>query len=509
MGSTKLDSVLILLLLNSKFKLVLNLIYTTNYFSMRDAFNQKNILEKHYVRKKKVLEIRNFDFFVTAYNADKNQLDDGSKKTDLITGIFFTWPIEFLQICYSLGTSLDELKKSHLPEIIRRLKFTAVELANLPGKQIFKRDSSSNKIAISKLHSQLSILVWLICLGVSDEELSQIVPMFSLGGDDRFLDLICRYYDSSRTLSSECAYPKAFGLLDQLISEPNTKHPELIKSYLDNWPRAINLIGGASLGFRVELGNGKVRTADDLVAGINQDYRGFWCWEAALAVKFFHIDDNTFKDHIFYPYDLVHYTPALENHSYISSLDLEPSNLALENLAPQPNKILTEEKNKTINGVNFIYHAHKLKTESQSKTSPDIVSDAAVRYSVYIETDPEKIEIEKGDAAYVSAVDSYFNSEQHASMNMEQLLEQYGQSEIRNFMQEVFLHMEGSKNHCAYLYCSRSNETTVEPLLILRYRKFIDAKALIINCMVRDPKLLISEVLEHWDYLIEQYQDTI
>jgi len=36
-------------------------------------------------------------------------------------------------------------------------------------------------------------------------------------------------------------------------------------------------------------------------------YFGYWCFEAALAVRLFGIDDSSFADHSYYPKDLARF----------------------------------------------------------------------------------------------------------------------------------------------------------------------------------------------------------
>lgn len=38
-------------------------------------------------------------------------------------------------------------------------------------------------------------------------------------------------------------------------------------------------------------------------------YKGYWCWEAGAITKIMQLDDSSFKDSPYYPYDLVHWKP--------------------------------------------------------------------------------------------------------------------------------------------------------------------------------------------------------
>ncbi|MBV8252589.1 MAG: DUF1911 domain-containing protein [Chitinophaga sp.] len=39
-------------------------------------------------------------------------------------------------------------------------------------------------------------------------------------------------------------------------------------------------------------------------------YTGYWCWEAGAITKIMHLDDSSYKDSPYYPYDLVHWNKA-------------------------------------------------------------------------------------------------------------------------------------------------------------------------------------------------------
>jgi len=84
-----------------------------------------------------------------------------------------------------------------------------------------------------------------------------------------------------------------------------------VRKYLESWPELIGQLNGLqSIGIASGSTSG-TKSYEDLVSVLDQDYQGLWVWEAALVVKYFGIDDQSFKDSEFYPYDLVHFSPAL------------------------------------------------------------------------------------------------------------------------------------------------------------------------------------------------------
>ncbi|TBU70990.1 hypothetical protein DNK06_24980 [Pseudomonas daroniae] len=64
------------------------------------------------------------------------------------------------------------------------------------------------------------------------------------------------------------------------------------KKFLDGWYK----------------GNKNLAAWYDNHKGEDTGYVGYWCFEAALVVKLFGIDDSSFRTHAHYPAELVHNT---------------------------------------------------------------------------------------------------------------------------------------------------------------------------------------------------------
>ncbi|WP_415839162.1 PoNe immunity protein domain-containing protein, partial [Pseudoalteromonas maricaloris] len=75
--------------------------------------------------------------------------------------------------------------------------------------------------------------------------------------------------------------------LYKVIEGSPEQRPSLANDYIESW---YNLIG-----------------RPDYHLMDNDAYDGYWCWEIALVVKLFNIDDSSFIDHPYYPKDLVHW----------------------------------------------------------------------------------------------------------------------------------------------------------------------------------------------------------
>ncbi|GAB2190672.1 hypothetical protein MAH1_22800 [Sessilibacter sp. MAH1] len=154
-------------------------------------------------------------------------------------------------------------------------------------------------------HSVYTWLCWFICFGGDAQKIAEVAPFLGRAGKDRLIDTIIKHYQPNRIIAKTCMNPETFGLLDQVIDADVNERPALVKKYLDDWPRLIGHLRGLhSIGVSAGV---RVKDRKTLIDSIDSHYQGFWVWEAALVVKFFNIDDRSFKDHEFYPYELVHF----------------------------------------------------------------------------------------------------------------------------------------------------------------------------------------------------------
>lgn len=106
-------------------------------------------------------------------------------------------------------------------------------------------------------------------------------------GQDALLDSIAvQLGDCERKIAPDILFNRRFGKLYEVIEGTPEQRPALAKAYLEAW-----YILEESL---------------DIHLLSNDAYDGYWCWEIALLVKLFDIDDSTFINHPYYPRDLVH-----------------------------------------------------------------------------------------------------------------------------------------------------------------------------------------------------------
>ncbi|MCL1933400.1 MAG: DUF1911 domain-containing protein [Candidatus Azobacteroides sp.] len=81
----------------------------------------------------------------------------------------------------------------------------------------------------------------------------------------------------------------AYQKLYEITKLPKSEAEKSIKKYLESW---------YEMNKHVPWYNNHLR---------DNGYSGYWAWEVAAVVKLIGLDDSSFKDNQYYPYDLVHW----------------------------------------------------------------------------------------------------------------------------------------------------------------------------------------------------------
>ncbi|GAA0398509.1 hypothetical protein GCM10009133_04180 [Cocleimonas flava] len=222
-----------------------------------------------------------------------------------LTGGYTNDYIEDITYMYSRGDDLSLLEKRAL-EAIDRYVWVAEEIKKqgYMGKTYFYPGKLVSPHRILSLYTLLS---WFICFGINKDKISKIAPFLAPESEDRLLDVVLSRFQQDRKISNISGNPETFTLLDQIIDADENKRITLVELYLKDWGKLLsNLKGLGSLGIhrQKQLTN---KTLYKELEVKNATYKGFWAWEVALVVKFFDIDDTTFRDNEYYPDDLVHF----------------------------------------------------------------------------------------------------------------------------------------------------------------------------------------------------------
>lgn len=135
----------------------------------------------------------------------------------------------------------------------------------------------------------LWILSFAVCLEVNAQLLKKTVKLINNAGKDALLDRIMAQMGMAEKVTDNLIHPRPFKpLYESLDADPANKQ-KLTARFLKNW------YTGCRKAFWYDTDRG-----DD------SGYFGYWCFEAALVVKLWGIDDQSFADHPNYPKALVH-----------------------------------------------------------------------------------------------------------------------------------------------------------------------------------------------------------
>jgi hypothetical protein len=217
---------------------------------------------------------------------DIEQLDSVARVN--VPWALFEFYIKKIEIDFSLGYSLGDLKVDTQESLkwLLEMERRGNQLELREDKVYFaqKRDLT--------LNNYYFYLYWLTFAKAVDLDLSLVKEAISIMaqvGVDRLFDLIMvQLGDKNRKIGEKVRHPKIFKKLLSVVEAPEVERPGLMKAYLDGW-YASTLQAGLN----------------DNHAKDSRSYRGYWCYEAALVVMLWNIDDSSFRNNPYYPKDLV------------------------------------------------------------------------------------------------------------------------------------------------------------------------------------------------------------
>lgn len=200
---------------------------------------------------------------------------------------------------YSQGEDLESLR-SGLDELLRRRKQLAEYGDKLPKRQqVMRRSLEQFDSRFETFDTYLYHLWWwslAVCLGVSAEYRQRMLAVTGNAGQDALFDhLAMALGDKARQPARRMNYPGPHRPLLQAIQAPPASRANYVGYALDHWYAQCE----SAAWYDNHLEEGDEFELTDY-------YVGYWCFEAALVVVLFDIDDTPFRDHPYYPADLVH-----------------------------------------------------------------------------------------------------------------------------------------------------------------------------------------------------------
>jgi len=488
---------------------------------MRDKFAEDGYFELYVTELEKRYDGRDIlEFFKNMYLDDSRTkvFDNGFRDLRFLDYNLLSVHTKFIPLKFSRGDKLLNIYDSHFSEMVDHYHYLSEELSKgHPQKIIY-----GNPDEVRAIPAQYSVYVWLawcLCFETDFEKIKSILPQLCLPAQDRLTDWVCALFVEDWPIADGCGYENIFGLLNEVLSSSSPEERvEIVKRYLDDWPKYIGQVNGSSpIGFKANTATREIKSLDDLLKAMNDHYVGFWAWEVALIVKFLGIDDSSFKGSDFYPYDLVHFTPTLNEQGFVVGEFGDLNSVATKR---EPKVLAEKRKDLSIklerdsfdnselkeDANSELYHAYLPKEGVNVAENFDFISDSAVRYCVYVTKNTDEIAVAKDELKLVKSVDDWLLKDRLEN-NMNELIDECGMSETYPFMKEVFLRIDNDYADDSLIYCSRHKDGQVPPLMILRYAKFFDDQMLFIYCMVRDEELTYNDVAGHWLWCIDRYSD--
>jgi len=195
------------------------------------------------------------------------------------------------QLCilrYSRGDELYDIQSS-VQQAAEMLKIKSSILTSVELKQSVRE--MYERLDLGTFYENLTILAFMVSLHAKNEAYLFVLNLIGHAGEDSLLDHIAvALGDTARQIARQSKYPKVYDPLVEVITSPEDKRPAKLKKYIEGWYKRMKPIYW-----------------HDNHEGGEGAYFGYWCFEAALAVMLFNIDDASFCDNPYYPVDLVHY----------------------------------------------------------------------------------------------------------------------------------------------------------------------------------------------------------
>jgi hypothetical protein len=206
--------------------------------------------------------------------------------------------LEKLVLHYTAGDSLDQIAAQVAPVIEAFDKHNAIER---------RKPGHARTLEITQLEAYVYML-WLLtlCTLLGHRDLVPVVlswvdkdPEFNRGRDGLFEFIVEKLIGSKYPVERVLLHADAYRALAKATVSPPEERPALVQAFLKDWYKHMDDCYWH--GSHTDRGSAS-------------SFFGYWAFEAALVTYLWDIDDSSYRDHEFYPKDLVDY--ARKNFPY-------------------------------------------------------------------------------------------------------------------------------------------------------------------------------------------------
>jgi hypothetical protein len=200
----------------------------------------------------------------------------------------FAYNIDLARLSYSQGLRISDLLEyvENSYHWLQKMHSNGSILESHQDKEFF---AIKLELTLDVLYKYVRWLTFALATDFSRDKLVQVLDLMGQSGVDKFFDLIVKKLgDVNRKVGTKPRCPIIFKGLVSIIEAAPEDRSKLMSAYLENWYQ------------------------DTLEEGLNDDhkdedfyYKGYWCYEAALVVMLWNIDDSSFRNNPYYPKDLV------------------------------------------------------------------------------------------------------------------------------------------------------------------------------------------------------------
>lgn len=216
-------------------------------------------------------------------NEEQSFIDNGvDYNKEFINMEIFSNQFLIFNLKYTSGDKLEEFIKN----------FNSILKSYIKSIDITHDLSDGGDLIYSELLRIVSISIILEFNGFSTpiNDLSQVLN--KLNFNDKLISLILKNYNIIISKNLYWSNDTAVKLLVNILEETSDIAIENLKYYLE----------------KVFYSKENLEDAyDSHKSNKGYTFSGYWSWEAGAIVKIMGLDDSSFKDNLYYPYDIVHF----------------------------------------------------------------------------------------------------------------------------------------------------------------------------------------------------------